>query len=668
VLACCACGAGAWPPHAAQRGVRTRVTKAAAPCIGGIDDNDDDDDACGDADAEPSSAPLRRAALCAPSALTRNAAAAAQQEQQCEQAAGGDDAAGDHDEVAAAEAEEEEDGGDEARAWRCLDERHGASCGRCAPPPSLACGAAACRLWQLRSQKGKRKNGEKLLRGALCRTPEWRSASAREAAAAALTNSGAASAQLLPGIAAALRGRNCSALRKLDMFALCRAWRYKSDVWQRVEEAAAAGGAQLEGAAAADPASAAQQQPQHAARPRRRRPSRPRQPTAQHQAQHMQLLAPQQHAASHHVMDGDAVRAALAAQLAAIHARRAGGGAGADMPPYVYFAGGGRGGVSSGGGARELSLAPFAHAHAHAPPLPRPLSSAATRAGAVRADVALVLGGELRAFLFHAATPGLYAAAAWEPASPVAVDAAGSRRSAALAAHLGGALRADAARVQAACDELGDTEEDAEDDAADAARARLHDCFSDCFSDEEELLLLQPAKAKPARRAAPVEAEAPLAAAERAVALLFVYATALSGNMADLLSPGVGLEARNGRAMNGAERAHVADAVACEAALWRYVRGAASLLERVRTEQQAAGGGGRAAACAACAAVLDTAAALAEGVHANDAARAAWARGRPCSWPSRFWAHAASAGAPLGPSQDAPQLLAAPAGGGNAHY
>jgi hypothetical protein len=624
--------------HAARRDVQTCITAvpAAAPSVA---DHDGDHSSCN----APSATPPRSAALPAP--VPARDAAAQQQEQAV--AAAGDDVA----------AEEEEAGaGSDGKGlpWRCLDERHGAACRRCVPPPSLLLGVAVCRLWQLRSQKGgKHKNGEKLLRASLCHTPEWRSAAAREGAAAALTEPGAHGAHLLPGIAAALRGRDCSALRKLDMFALCRMWRYKSDVWQRVDEGAAACAPSQQGQPVPGGALAARRQTQRV-RPQsqpRRRPARPPLPP---RAQ--QQLQPQQAAA--HVMDGDAVRAALAAQLAAIHAQCPAPGAGGAAPaqlPLIYFAAGGGGG---------------AHAHRALSPPSWPLSSAATRAEAVRAHVAHVLGAELRAFLFAARTPRLYAAASCEPAAPVAVDAAGSRRSAALAAQLGATLRADAVRAGAACDALSHTDSD-----GDASEEEAHDLFA-CFSDDDgdrdqssggggggsfsmRALLKTPPPPPP-----------PLEVAERAVRLLCVYASALSANLADLLSPCAGLEARNRRRMNGAERAHVADAAACEAALWRFLRGAASLLERVRTQQGGAGGG-RAAACAAGAAVLDAAAALTEGLHACDAARAAWARNRPCSWPSRFWAHAASAGAPLvpeqGPGGEAPQALAAPAatsGGG----
>jgi hypothetical protein len=69
------------------------------------------------------------------------------------------------------------------------------------------------------------KNGEKKLRSQLCRTPEWCSSAAREAAAAQL-------AAAEPGLAAALRARQCARLSKRDMIALLAHWRYCSDLWR----------------------------------------------------------------------------------------------------------------------------------------------------------------------------------------------------------------------------------------------------------------------------------------------------------------------------------------------------------------------------------------------------------------------------------------------------
>ena len=113
----------------------------------------------------------------------------------------------------------EEDDGD-TRPWRCLDASHEAGCRRCTPPPL---GSSAC---VLRGGRPRAQSGEKQLRGALCRTPEWRSADTRNMAAEALDAVGSSSA------AAAVRKRDCSALRKGDMLRLCRMWRYASHVWQ----------------------------------------------------------------------------------------------------------------------------------------------------------------------------------------------------------------------------------------------------------------------------------------------------------------------------------------------------------------------------------------------------------------------------------------------------
>ena len=131
--------------------------------------------------------------------------------------AGGGQRDEDVDDVAALVADGEDDG--DMRPWRCLDGSHEAGCRRCTPPPS----GAGC---VLRGGRPRAQSGEKQLRGALCRTAEWRCADARAAAADALDAAGAANA------AQAVRKRDCSALRKGDMLRLCRLWRYASHVWQ----------------------------------------------------------------------------------------------------------------------------------------------------------------------------------------------------------------------------------------------------------------------------------------------------------------------------------------------------------------------------------------------------------------------------------------------------
>jgi hypothetical protein len=119
------------------------------------------------------------------------------------------------------------DAGGEASSvapWRCLDGEHAAPCARCAAPPA----AGADRSVELRGSAPGKKDGEKRLRALLARTPEWLSGAARDAAADAHA--------LQPGAArlvAALRARHSAELRKADLLALCRHWRYASDVWGR---------------------------------------------------------------------------------------------------------------------------------------------------------------------------------------------------------------------------------------------------------------------------------------------------------------------------------------------------------------------------------------------------------------------------------------------------
>ena len=134
----------------------------------------------------------------------------------------------------------------------------------------------------LRGGRPRAQSGEKQLRGALCRTPEWRNAETRNAAADALDAAGAT------GAAAAVRRRDCSALRKGDMLRLCRLWRYASHVWQ--------------------PASwpAAERKPRAAgeAQPRARR--LPRTAKATLAAAHAQAIAAPPQAASHVALGGGA--------------------------------------------------------------------------------------------------------------------------------------------------------------------------------------------------------------------------------------------------------------------------------------------------------------------------------------------------------------------------
>jgi hypothetical protein len=94
------------------------------------------------------------------------------------------------------------------------------------------------------------KHGEKRLRSQLARTREWSDLRCRAAAAAAADDDGD------DELAAALRGRDLSALRKRGFFALCRAWGYRSDVWRPAHAArvaAAAARREARVAAAAPP-------------------------------------------------------------------------------------------------------------------------------------------------------------------------------------------------------------------------------------------------------------------------------------------------------------------------------------------------------------------------------------------------------------------------------
>ena len=108
--------------------------------------------------------------------------------------------------------------------WRCLDSEHAAPCSRCAAPPA----DGAERSVELRGSAPGKKDGEKRLRALLARTPEWLSGAARDAAADAHARQPSATRMV-----AALRARHSAELRKADLLALCRHWRYASDVWGR---------------------------------------------------------------------------------------------------------------------------------------------------------------------------------------------------------------------------------------------------------------------------------------------------------------------------------------------------------------------------------------------------------------------------------------------------
>ncbi len=125
-----------------------------------------------------------------------------------------------------------------ALAFRCLDASHAEPCARCSPSPV----PDDCALYILRRDKGapKRggdgrgscsrsrkqaliarthagaKNGEKRLRGLLCKTREWCDGETREATAVRAEANG------MPELAAALRARDISALRKRCVFVTLR--------------------------------------------------------------------------------------------------------------------------------------------------------------------------------------------------------------------------------------------------------------------------------------------------------------------------------------------------------------------------------------------------------------------------------------------------------------
>jgi hypothetical protein len=72
--------------------------------------------------------------------------------------------------------------------------------------------------------------GEKRLKSLLSKTPQWRSKAERAAAAAACDATGYAN------LASVLRNDVTSAaLRKRDMIALARHWRYRSHIWRFVQ-------------------------------------------------------------------------------------------------------------------------------------------------------------------------------------------------------------------------------------------------------------------------------------------------------------------------------------------------------------------------------------------------------------------------------------------------
>lgn len=103
-------------------------------------------------------------------------------------------------------------------ALRCLEATHAAGCVACAPAPAPG---------ELERFELVAAGGFKGLRGALLLSPEWNTATEREAAAASAEAHGdpLAMAPLLR------RKRGCD-LNKAQLVALCRAWGYKSGAWQ----------------------------------------------------------------------------------------------------------------------------------------------------------------------------------------------------------------------------------------------------------------------------------------------------------------------------------------------------------------------------------------------------------------------------------------------------
>jgi len=93
---------------------------------------------------------------------------------------------------------------------------------RCRPPPLSR---EDVNSWTLRGDKGL-KNGERKLRTAITRRPEWRDEAQRSNSAAVADSEG------LHELAQALRCRDSSRLRKPMLFELCRLWRLRSDIWE----------------------------------------------------------------------------------------------------------------------------------------------------------------------------------------------------------------------------------------------------------------------------------------------------------------------------------------------------------------------------------------------------------------------------------------------------
>ena len=104
---------------------------------------------------------------------------------------------------------------------RCLDATHPRDCAVCTPAPTQSEEAA----YELACPSSAKPSAEKRLRSLLAHTPEWASSEERLRLAAEVE-------ELQPELAHSLRARLCSQLRKADLIALARSWRYRSDLWR----------------------------------------------------------------------------------------------------------------------------------------------------------------------------------------------------------------------------------------------------------------------------------------------------------------------------------------------------------------------------------------------------------------------------------------------------
>ena len=108
--------------------------------------------------------------------------------------------------------------------FRCINPAHSAPCARCQAAPSEAEEASFALVGETPGQ-----NGVKALRALVVATPEWRSPQTRLRLAADWVLAGGARAQLAPPL------QHCSpsALRRAHLLAMCRAFRFASNLWRR---------------------------------------------------------------------------------------------------------------------------------------------------------------------------------------------------------------------------------------------------------------------------------------------------------------------------------------------------------------------------------------------------------------------------------------------------